>query len=171
MRNEGEFVADAIRESIQIGEQARLPVEISHFKISSKKMGSEPDDYWSGSGCQGAGPNDHSRSIRLYSKFHFTGFAFAHLGTGWRTRGRKKRLADKATRERVIKEMKESLKRSGFKDYSYTRVANYQTDKSFNGKSITEITKQVAGKSDVVIRSSRFWPCTNLAVRAWFITA
>ena len=38
MRNEGEKVADAIRESIQIGEQAGLPVEISHFKISSKKM-------------------------------------------------------------------------------------------------------------------------------------
>ena len=38
MRNEGEKVADAIRESIQIGEQAGLPVEISHFKISSKRL-------------------------------------------------------------------------------------------------------------------------------------
>src|SRR6185436_2895989 len=38
MRNEGELVADAIRESIQIGEQAGLPGEISHFKISSKKL-------------------------------------------------------------------------------------------------------------------------------------
>jgi N-acyl-D-amino-acid deacylase len=61
----------------------------------------------------------------------------------------KKRLADKATRERVVKEMKEGLKRSGFKDYSYARVANYQPDRSLNGKSIAEITKQVKGKSDV----------------------
>src|SRR6266536_4247193 len=38
MRNEGEKVADAIKESIQIGEQAGLPVEISHFKISNKKL-------------------------------------------------------------------------------------------------------------------------------------
>lgn len=38
MRSEGEYVADAIRETIQIGEQAGLPVEISHFKISSKKL-------------------------------------------------------------------------------------------------------------------------------------
>jgi N-acyl-D-amino-acid deacylase len=38
MRNEGDKVADAIRESIQIGEQAGLPVEISHFKISNKKL-------------------------------------------------------------------------------------------------------------------------------------
>ncbi len=38
MRNEGDKVADAIRESIQIGEQAGLPVEISHFKISNKRL-------------------------------------------------------------------------------------------------------------------------------------
>ena len=44
MRNEGDKVADAIRESIQIGEQAGLPVEISHFKISNKKFWGEPDD-------------------------------------------------------------------------------------------------------------------------------
>ena len=45
--------------------------------------------------------------------------------------------------------MKEGLKRSGFKDYSYAMVASYQPDHSFNGKSIAEITKQVRGKSDV----------------------
>ncbi|MBA2340536.1 MAG: amidohydrolase family protein, partial [Pyrinomonadaceae bacterium] len=38
MRDEGSEVMDAIRESIQIGEQANLPVEISHFKISSRKL-------------------------------------------------------------------------------------------------------------------------------------
>src|SRR6185503_9188653 len=38
MRNEGDKVADAIRESILIGEQAGLPVDISHFKISNKKL-------------------------------------------------------------------------------------------------------------------------------------
>jgi N-acyl-D-aspartate/D-glutamate deacylase len=61
----------------------------------------------------------------------------------------KKRLADPATRERVRKEMKEGLKRSGFKDYGYAIVANYDPDPSFNGKSIVEITKQVTGKRDV----------------------
>jgi N-acyl-D-amino-acid deacylase len=61
----------------------------------------------------------------------------------------KKRLADETTRERVIKETKETLKRSGFKDYSFAVVASYGPDKSFNGKSIAEITKQVRKKSDV----------------------
>jgi N-acyl-D-amino-acid deacylase len=61
----------------------------------------------------------------------------------------KKRLTDKAARERVISEMGAALKRSGFKDYSYAKVANYEADKSFNGKSITEITRQVRGKKDI----------------------
>ena len=41
------------------------------------------------------------------------------------------------------------MKRSGFKDYSFAVVASYGPDKSFNGKSIAEITKQVRRKSDV----------------------
>jgi N-acyl-D-amino-acid deacylase len=61
----------------------------------------------------------------------------------------KKRLADPATRERLIKDTKESLKRSGFKDYSFAVVASYGPDKSFNGKSIAEITRQVRNKKDV----------------------
>jgi N-acyl-D-amino-acid deacylase len=61
----------------------------------------------------------------------------------------KKRLADKATRERAIEDTKDALKRSGFKDYSFAVVASYGPDKSFNGKSIAEITKQVRKKSDV----------------------
>src|SRR5258705_1218955 len=38
MRNEGDKVADANRERDQNCEQAGLPVEISHFKISNKKL-------------------------------------------------------------------------------------------------------------------------------------
>jgi N-acyl-D-amino-acid deacylase len=45
--------------------------------------------------------------------------------------------------------MKEGLRRSGFKDYDYARVAYYEPDPSLNGKSIAEITKQLTGKRDV----------------------
>jgi N-acyl-D-amino-acid deacylase len=45
--------------------------------------------------------------------------------------------------------MKEGLKRSGFKDYSYAVVASYEPDQSWNGKSIAEITKQVRGQKDI----------------------
>jgi N-acyl-D-amino-acid deacylase len=149
MRNEGEYVADAIRESIQIGEQAGLAVEISHFKISSKKM-------W-GQSPMTIGLVEAARARGLMvtvDQYVYTASSTsldARLPTWLRAGGLeegKKRLADKATRDRVVKEMKEGLKRSGFKDYSYAMVASYQADPSFNGKSIAEITKQVRGKSD-----------------------
>jgi N-acyl-D-amino-acid deacylase len=150
MRNEGEKVGDAIRESIQIGEQAGLPVEISHFKISSKKMwGQTPMTI-------GLVRDARARGLMVtVDQYAYTASSTSldsRMPTWLRAGGfeeGKKRLADKATRERVVKEMKEGLKRSGFKDYSYARVANYQPDRSFNGKSIAEITKQVRGKSDV----------------------
>ncbi|MDQ3666494.1 MAG: amidohydrolase family protein, partial [Acidobacteriota bacterium] len=150
MRSEGEKVGDAIRESIQIGEQAGLPVEISHFKISSKKMwGQTPMTI-------GLVRDARARGLAVtVDQYAYTASSTSldsrmpsWLRAGGFEEG-KKRLADKATRERVIKEMKEGLKRTGFKDYSYAMVASYQPDRSFNGKSIAEITKQVRGKKDV----------------------
>ncbi len=150
MRNEGDKVADAIRESIQIGEQAGLPVEISHFKISNKKLwGQTPMTLSLVREARGRGlvvtvdqyaytASSTGLEARLPSWFRAGGFEEA-----------KKRLADKATREKIIADTKDALKRSGFKDYSFAVVASYAPDKSFNGKSIAEITKQVRQKSDV----------------------
>ncbi len=150
MRNEGERVADAIRESIQIGEQAGLPVEISHFKISSKKLwGQTPMTL-------GLVREARARGLMVtVDQYAYTASSTSLDSRlpGWLRAGglneARKRLADQATRERVVNEMKEGLKRSGFKDFAYAMVASYEPDRSFNGKSIAEITKQVRGKKDI----------------------
>jgi N-acyl-D-amino-acid deacylase len=150
MRNEGDKVADAIRESIQIGEQAGLPVEISHFKISNKKLwGQTPMTL-------GLVRDARARGLVVtVDQYAYTASSTSldsRLPSWLRAGGLdepKKRLADKATRERAISDTKDALKKSGFKDYSFAVVASYDVDKSFNGKSIAEITKQVKGKSDV----------------------
>ncbi len=150
MRNEGEKVADAIKESIQIGEQAGLPVEISHFKISNKKLwGQSPMTIGL---VRAARARGLMVTVDQYAYTASSTSLDSRLPTWLRAGGldeAKKRLADPATRQRVIDEMKEGLKRSGFKDYSYAMVASYGPDKSFNGKSIAEITKTVRGKSDI----------------------
>jgi len=150
MRNEGDKVADAIKESIEIGEQAGLPVEISHFKISNKKLwGQTPMTLGLVRDARARGlavtvdqyaytASSTSLDARLPSWLRAGGFEEA-----------KKRLGDKAMREKVIDDTKDALKRSGFKDYSFAVVASYGPDKSFNGKSIAEITKIVRKKSDV----------------------
>jgi len=150
MRNEGDKVADAIRESIQIGEQAGLPVEISHFKISNKKLwGQSPMTL-------GLVRDARARGLAVtVDQYAYTASSTSlesRLPAWLRAGGlneAKKRLADKATRERAINETKDALKRSGFKDYSYAVVASYGPDKSYNGKSIAAITKQVRKKSDI----------------------
>jgi N-acyl-D-aspartate/D-glutamate deacylase len=150
MRNEGDKVADAIRESIQIGEQAGLPVEISHFKISNKKLwGQTPMTL-------GLVRDARARGLVVtVDQYAYTASSTSldsRLPAWLRAGGldeAKKRLADKATREKAIADTKDSLKRSGFKDYSFAVVASYGPDKSFNGKSIAEITKTVRKKSDV----------------------
>ena len=150
MRSEGEKVTDAIKESIQIGEQAGLPVEISHFKISSRNLwGQSPTTTGL---VREARARGLSVTVDQYAYTASSTSLDSRLPTWLRAGGldaAKKRLADDSQRERVVMEMKEGLKRSGFKDYSYAMVASYDTDKSFNGKSIAEITKQVRGKSDV----------------------
>ena len=150
MRNEGDKVADAIRESIQIGEQAGLPVEISHFKISNKKLwGQSPMTL-------GLVRDARARGLMVtVDQYAYTASStsLASRIPSWVLAGgleeAKKRLADPATRERAASEMKDTLKRSGFKDYDYAFVASYDPDPSFNGKSIAAITKQVKKKGDV----------------------
>jgi len=150
MRSEGEKVADAIKESINIGEQAGLPVEISHFKISSKNSwGQSPMTI-------GLVRDARARGLTVtVDQYAYTASSTSldsRLPTWLRAGGleaAKTRLADTAQHERVVKEMKEGLKHSGFKDYSYAMVASYEPDPSFNGKSIAEITKQVRGKDDI----------------------
>lgn len=150
MRNEGDKVADAIRESIQIGEQAGLPVEISHFKISSKKLwGQSPMTL-------GLVRDARARGLMVtVDQYAYTASSTSlesRLPAWLRAGGlaeAKKRLADQATRERVVTDMKDSLKRGGFKDYDFAVVASYDPDKSFNGKSIAEITQLVKKKTDL----------------------
>jgi N-acyl-D-amino-acid deacylase len=150
MRNEGDKVSDAIRESILIGEQAGLPVDISHFKISNKKLwGQSPMTLGL---VREARARGLSVTVDQYAYTASSTSLDSRLPAWLRAGGldeSKKRLADQATRNRVFKEMKDTLKKSGFKDYSYAVVASYRPDKSFNGKSIAEITKQVKNKSDV----------------------
>ncbi|HKP71962.1 MAG TPA: D-aminoacylase, partial [Pyrinomonadaceae bacterium] len=149
MRNEGEGVQDAIRESIEIGERANLPVEISHFKISSKRLwGQTPATIGLVRAARGRGLQvTVDQYAYTASSTSLDSRLPSWLLEGGREAG-KARLADKATHERAVGEMKDSLKRSGFKDFSYAMVASYEPNHAFDGKSIAEITKQARGKRD-----------------------
>ncbi|MFL6253787.1 MAG: amidohydrolase family protein [Pyrinomonadaceae bacterium] len=150
MRNEGGGVADSIRESIEIGERAGLPVEISHFKISAKRQWGQSDM------TLGLVRDARRRGLSVtVDQYAYTASSTSldsrlpdWVEEGGREEGRK-RIADPAQHARIVREMKDSLKSSGFKDFSFAHVASYGAKPEYNGKSIAEIAKLARNKSDV----------------------
>ncbi len=148
IRNEENEVLQAIREAITVGEKAGLPVEISHFKISSKKL-------W-GQSAMTVGLVREARERGL--AVTVDQYAYPASSTGldvllpsWvHDGGREKavqRLGDPQMRRQIIAEMIADIRSMGFKDFSYAYVANYRPDPRFNGKNIAQITAEVRKKS------------------------
>jgi N-acyl-D-amino-acid deacylase len=144
IRDEGNEVVAAINEAINIGEQARMPVEISHFKISSKALwGQSPKTIGL---VQAARARGLTVTVDQYAYTASSTSLDVRLPNwavaGGRAEGRK-RIADPALRAKIVKEMKADLKEKKFKDYSFGYVASYRPDPTFNGKNIAEITEMV----------------------------
>jgi len=147
IRNEGNEVVDAIKEAINIGEQANMPVEISHFKIASRAL-------W-GQTATTIGLVEDARRRGLtvtVDQYAYTASSTSLDSrlpswaiAGGREEG-KKRLADPTTKARIISEMKEWLKKAKFKDFSFAYVASYRANPEFNGRNIAEIAQVVRGK-------------------------
>lgn len=150
MRSEGMMVSEAIRESIEIGERAGMPVQISHFKISARKLWGRSDE------TLGLVRAARSRGLAvMVDQYAYTASSTSldsrlpeWVLEGGRAEGRK-RLADPAQRERVRREMRDTLNAGGFKDFSHAVVADYAPRPEFNGKSIAEITRAARGKDDL----------------------
>jgi N-acyl-D-amino-acid deacylase len=150
IRDEGVDVVKAIEEAINIGEQANMPVEISHFKISAKALwGQSPMTLGLVRAARARGV---TVTVDQYSYPASSTSLDVRLPTwavaGGREEG-KKRLADPETRKRIVEEMKQDLKKKNFKDYSFAFVASHRADPKLNGKNIKEIAKLVRGKDNL----------------------
>ena len=144
IRDEGNGVVEAIKEAINIGEQANMPVEISHFKISAKALwGQTPITLGLVKAARARGLNV---TVDQYAYTASSTSLDVRLPTwavaGGREEG-KKRLADPETRKKIVAAMKEDLKKKKFKDYSFAYVASHRANPEFNGKNIAEITELV----------------------------
>jgi N-acyl-D-amino-acid deacylase len=144
IRDEGTGVVDAINEAIGIGEAAKMPVQISHFKISAKSLwGKSPMTLDLVAEARRRGLNV---TVDQYAYPASSTSLDARLPNwaiaGGREEG-KKRLADPETREKIRESMKRGLAERGFADYAFVYVANYRTNPELNGKNIAQITKAV----------------------------
>jgi N-acyl-D-amino-acid deacylase len=142
IRDEGTYVTEAIEEAIDIGRQARMPVEISHFKVTYKPN-------WGRS----------ASTIRQIENARLAGIdvtvdqypyvaSSTSLNTvlpSWAFSGGRDslllRLRDEGIRKKISKEMVRSLKGKKLKDFGYAVVARYGADTTLNGKNISEINR------------------------------
>jgi N-acyl-D-amino-acid deacylase len=140
MRDEGDSVTNAIEEALHIGREAKMPVEISHFKLSGQQN-------WGRS----------KETIPMIIKARQEGldvtidqYPYTASSTSLSTLlpdwvladgqdSIKARLAKPEIRKEVTEYMLKKLKRRRLKNFSYPVVASFRADSSYNGKSIEEV--------------------------------
>lgn len=140
IRDEGDHLNEAVSEAIQIGREAKIPVEISHFKVTYKPN-------W-GNSVQSLGLVEQARlegldvTVDQYPYVASSTTLDTTVPTWVFSGGRdsmKIRLSDPAIRLKIKKEMTATLKKKQLKNYSYAQVARYAPDTTYNGKNISEI--------------------------------
>jgi len=148
IRNEESNVTDAIEEALNIGRQANIPVQISHFKVGGKAN-------W-GRSKETLGMIEKARKDGwdvTIDQYPYTASS-TNLGVrlpNWAIAGTQDsinaRIKDPVLHKKIVGEMLAEIKRYKFKNYSFAVVANYGADSTYNGKNISEINKLMGRKS------------------------
>ncbi len=140
MRDEGDSVVQAINEAITIGREAKLPVEISHFKLSGQQN-------WGRSKItvpmiEAARKEGIDVTIDQYPYTASSTSISTLIPDEILADGQDSivaRLQKPAIRKYVISSMLKKLKKRKLKHFSYAVVAYYKPDTTYNGKSIEQI--------------------------------
>jgi N-acyl-D-amino-acid deacylase len=140
MRDEGEKILEAISEAVEVAKAAGVPAQLSHFKIDTPRL-------WGLS----------EKSIALVEKYRRDGvdvvvdqYPYDHSSTGlaitlpsWALADGQEAIVERIksadSRARIKREMIELLGNLGHKDYSYAKVARFEPEPVYEGKSIAEI--------------------------------
>lgn len=154
IRDEGDKVTEAIEEAVNIGRQARMPVEISHFKVTYKPN-------W-GRSVSTIAQVDKARqdgidvTMDQYPYVASSTTLNTTLPTWVFSGGRDSlmmRLKNSVQRKKIKTEMVDMLKKKQLKNYQYALVARYGADTTLNGKRITEIN-QLKGRKPKAIEEA-----------------
>ena len=140
MRDEGDSVTQAIEEAITIGREAKLPVEISHFKLSGQHnwgRSKETVPMIEAARREGIDVTIDQYPYTASSTSISTLIPDDILADGQDSI--KARLQRPDLRKQVINSMLARLKKRKLKHFGYAVVANFSPDTSYNGKSIEQI--------------------------------
>jgi len=146
IRGEGRELLNSVKEAIEIGEKARLPVEISHHKAGGKNNWGRVKESLKIIDEARARGIDVTCDVYPYIA---ASFGMSSMLPPWAHEGGTEklleRLRDPKTRERLRREMEEGLPdwSSPFRTagWNATMIARCRKNPDFEGKSIAEITQ------------------------------
>jgi N-acyl-D-amino-acid deacylase len=150
IREQGAELHRSIDEAVDVGREARMPVQISHFKVKGRTR-------WGSIGEALALVDSHrARGVNVMIDVYPYERASTNLGVNlprWAVAGEIEEIAtrieDPATRRRIVDEMKVMLEGQGYDDYSFATVAQYGPNPAWNGKTISEINV-LSGKDPTI---------------------
>lgn len=150
MRDEGDSVTEAIEEALTVGREAKIPVEISHFKLSGQQN-------WGRSKVtvpmiEAARKEGIEVTIDQYPYTASSTSISTLLPDEILADGQdsiRARLERPATKKYVMDFMIRRLKKRKLKHFSYAVVASYAPDSTYNGKSIEQINLMKGRKHKV----------------------
>src|SRR5258706_1588542 len=147
MRDEGDSVTFAIDEALTIGREAKIPVEISHFKLSGQQnwgRSKETVPMIEAARKEGIEVTIDQYPYTASSTSISTLVPDEILADGQDSI--KARLQRPDVKKYVMDFMVKRLKKRKLKHFSYAVVASYSKDSAFNGKSIEQINLMMGRK-------------------------
>lgn len=150
MRDEGDSVTQAIEEALTIGREAKIPVEISHFKLSGQQnwgRSKETVPMIEAARKEGIDVTIDQYPYTASSTSISTLIPDEILADGQDSI--RARLQMPAVRKYVTNSMIERLKKRKLKHFSYAVVAYFEPDTTYNGKSIEQINLMKGRKHKV----------------------
>ena len=146
MRYENTRIIEALDELLTIAREAKIPAEVSHLKLSGPSAWGRADEvsaYLDKARAEGL-KITHDQYAYTASSTGISQLIDAEFREGGRDRYRE-RLADPATKARMVAEMKDSIEKGKRGDYTYAVVASFKADKRLNGKTIPQAAKLLRG--------------------------
>jgi len=150
IREQGAKLHDSVNEAVFIGQEANMPVQVSHFKIKGRTR-------WGTIGDAIALVEDHRQNgLDVVIDVYPYERASTNLGVNlprWAVAGSAlniaERINDPETRMRIITEMRAMLDDGGYPDYSFATVAQYAPNPELNGMTISEINQSLGREPSI----------------------
>jgi N-acyl-D-amino-acid deacylase len=149
IRNEGQNVKQAVEEAILISREAKIPVEISHFKVASKPLWGKSTE--TVELVEAARREGLDVTVDQYP-YTASSTSLESIIPSWALADGDSavlvRFRNPTTRAKIQSEMLEALAKNLRKNYEYAVVSSYKPDTTFNGMSISAINQKLGRKNN-----------------------